>query len=129
MQQVISIKHNIHAAYRPQNSGSLKKAHRTLKNSLWILCEDLKLDWEEALPYARRAFNMAINSATKMSLHLLVFGREPNITGLDIHSTNEKVSDTCRQFFGPTFQATLQSRKNFGWRLVGIESSVQTATY
>ena len=76
------IRHNIHAAYRPQSSGQLERVHRTLKNSLWILCHDLQTDWEEMLPYARRAHNINFNKAIKCSPHFCVFGREPDVTGL-----------------------------------------------
>ena len=80
--QEFKIKHNIHAAYRPQSSGQLERVHRTLKNTLWIMCHDLKSDWEEILPYARRAHNINFSAAIKCSPHFCIFGKEPDVTGL-----------------------------------------------
>ena len=77
-----NIKHQIHVAYRPQSSGQIERIHRSLKNSLWILCNSSDLDWVEALPYVRRAHNVAFNSATKVSPYFCVFGRNPDLTGL-----------------------------------------------
>ena len=76
------IRHNIHAAYRPQSSGRLERVHRTIKNTLWIMCHDLNSDWEEILPYARRAHNVNFNKAIKCSPHFWIFGKEPDLTGL-----------------------------------------------
>ena len=76
------IHHNIHAAYRPQSSGQLERVHRTIKNTLWVMCHNLQSDWEEILPYARRAHNINFNKAIKCSPHFCIFGKEPNVTGL-----------------------------------------------
>ena len=80
----LRIQHNLHLAYQPQSSGNLERAHRSLKNSLWILCEAQNLDWEEALPYTLRALNRSWNAATKTSPHFIVYGRKPDITGIEI---------------------------------------------
>jgi len=93
----LQIAHNIHCAYRPQSSGNLERAHRTLKNSIWIMCEDNAMDWEQALPYCRRAFNLAFNAATKCSPHFAIFGREPDLTGLTPPS-GEKVCKTPQTY-------------------------------
>ena len=76
------ISQKIHCAYRPQSSGALERVHRTIKNSLFILVNDLTIDWPEALMYARYAHNVAVNSATKCSPFFTVFGRDPNIAQL-----------------------------------------------
>ena len=76
------IYHNIHAAYRPQSSGQLERVHRTLKHTLWIMCHNLKSDWEDILPYARRAHNINFNKAIKCSPHFCIYGKEPDLTGL-----------------------------------------------
>ena len=46
------------------------------------MCHDLKSDWEEILPYARRAHNVNFNKAIKCSPHFCVYGKEPDLTGL-----------------------------------------------
>jgi hypothetical protein len=77
------ISQQIHCAYRPQSSGALERVHRTIKNTLFILVNDLSIDWPEALMYARYAHNVAFNCATKCSPFFTVFGRDPNITQLE----------------------------------------------
>ena len=77
-----NVKHAVHAAYRPQSSGQLERIHRSLKNTIWILCNDSDLEWTEALPYARRAHNISYNASTKVSPYFCVYGKNPNITGL-----------------------------------------------
>ena len=80
----LRIQHNLHLAYRPQSSGNLERAHRSLKNSLWILAEAQDLDWEEALPYTLHALNRSWNAATKRSPHFIIYGREPDLTGIEL---------------------------------------------
>ena len=46
------------------------------------MCHDLKSDWEEILPYARRAHNTNYSSAIKCSPHFCIYGKEPDLTGL-----------------------------------------------
>ena len=85
----LDIHHVIHCAYRPQSSGNVERAHRTLKNAMWIIANDLKIDWEQALPYALRAFNCAPNAATGVSPYYAVYGRQPNVTGLEPEETDQ----------------------------------------
>ena len=77
-----NISHNIHAAYRPQSSGQLERVHRTLKNTLWVLVNDKNSDWEDMLPYARRAHNINHNNAINCSPYFCIFGKKPEVTGL-----------------------------------------------
>ena len=58
--------------------------HRTIKNSLWILSNQTGKCWEDLIPYARRAHNISFNRAIKCSPHFCVYGREPDITGLNL---------------------------------------------
>ena len=85
----LKISHQIHCAYRPQSSGNVERAHRTLKNAMWIMVNDLKVDWELALPYAVRAFNCAPNAATGVSPFFAVYGRHPNVSGADPEQSDE----------------------------------------
>ena len=78
------ITHNIHCAYRPQSSGALERVHRTIKNSLWILSNELSIEWDEALMYAKYAHNVAYNAATKTSPYFAVYGRNPENLNFNI---------------------------------------------
>ena len=71
----LGIKHNIHCAYRPQSTGILERAHRTLKNSLKIVAEELSKPWPEILGHVVGAMNGCFNQATKCSPFYAMFGK------------------------------------------------------
>ena len=81
MCQNMGIKQNLHTAWRPQSSGNIERAHRSLKNALWATAADRNCSWVEALPYVRRAMNAAKNTATGCSPYFAVYGREPIMAG------------------------------------------------
>ena len=81
MCQNMGIKQNLHTAWRPQSSGNIERAHRSLKNALWATAADRNCSWVEALPYVRRAMNSAKNAANGCSPYFAVYGREPVIAG------------------------------------------------
>ena len=82
----LHIDHKIHAAFRPQSSGNIERAHRTLKNSLWIMKHAQGLDWEECVPYVVRAMNRSINAAIRISPFECVYGKKPDLTGTQLDS-------------------------------------------
>ena len=84
--QNFGINHSIHTAYHPESSGNLERVHRTIKNTLWILTNQTGKCWEELIPYARRAHNISFNRAIKCSPHFCVYGKEPDIAGLNFIS-------------------------------------------
>ena len=73
--QNLGIKHNIHCAYRPQSTGILERAHRTLKNSLKIVAAELSKPWPEVLGHVVGAMNACFNEATKCSPFYAMFGK------------------------------------------------------
>jgi len=82
----------IHVAWRPQSTGSLERAHRTLKNALYSTCAERNCCWVETLPFIVNAMNSAHNAATACSPYFAVFGRKPDLglpelPGKDVQST------------------------------------------
>ena len=73
----LNIKQNIHTAYHPESCGVLERAHRTLKNALFILCEERHCGWTQVLEATVSNMNACINRATKYSPYELVTGRKP----------------------------------------------------
>ena len=73
--QNLGIKHNIHCAYRPQSTGILERAHRTLKNSLKIVAAELSKPWPEVLGQVVSAMNACFNEATKCSPFYAMYGK------------------------------------------------------
>ena len=77
----LEITHNIHTAWRPQSSGNIERAHRTLKNGIWATAADRNCSWTDVLPYVRRAMNRSKNTATGCSPYFAIYGKEPLIAG------------------------------------------------
>ena len=75
----LGIKLNFHVAWRPQSTGCLERAHRTLKNSLFIMARERNSNWLDLLPFVVSALNASPNSATKTTPHFAVFGRHPKM--------------------------------------------------
>ena len=74
--QHMGIKHNIHCAYRPQSTGILERAHRTLKTSLKIVAEEMGKSWPEVLNHVVASMNAVQNKATRCSPFYAMFGRQ-----------------------------------------------------
>jgi len=104
--QDMGIKQNLHTAWRPQSSGNIERAHRSLKNALWATAIDRKCSWEDALPYVRRAMNMAKNSATGCSPYYAIYGREPILCGVLAPGVEDRSTEPLS--YGATIQQRLQ---------------------
>ena len=89
------IKQQLHVAWRPQSSGSIERAHRTLKNALFATCSEKLCDWTEALPFVTNAINSSYNSSIKASPREVIFGekstfRLPEVTGEQMRSSSQR---------------------------------------
>lgn len=73
--KLLRIKHNLIAPYHPQ-SNAVERYHRTLGEYLRAYTEKEPTNWHEYLCYATFSYNNTVNSTTKFSPHLLVFGFE-----------------------------------------------------
>ncbi|XP_029466571.1 uncharacterized protein LOC115096201, partial [Rhinatrema bivittatum] len=52
LSQILGIRWHLHCAWRPQSSGAVERANRTLKNQLAKLCQETKTKWPDILPLA-----------------------------------------------------------------------------
>ena len=89
----MSITQELHCPWRPQSSGNVEQQHRTMKNALYMLCEDRNCEWTVVLESLFSSMNATINSATGVSPHYTITGRHPNIglpklQGRDITNDN-----------------------------------------
>ena len=89
----MSITQELHCPWWPQSSGNIERQHRTMKNALYMLCEDRNCEWKEVLESVILSMNATINSATNVSPHYTITGRHPNIglpklQGRDITNDN-----------------------------------------
>ena len=74
-----SITRELHCPWRPQSSGNIERQHRTLKNALYMICEDRNCEWTDVLESAVSSMNATANIATGASPHYIITGRQPNI--------------------------------------------------
>ena len=89
------IKQQLHVAWRPQSSGSIERAHRTLKNAIFATCSEKICDWTEALPFVVNAMNSAVNTSTRVSPRQVIFGEQstfrlPEVTGEQMTSSSPR---------------------------------------
>ncbi|XP_029450865.1 protein NYNRIN-like [Rhinatrema bivittatum] len=52
LSRILGIKWHLHCAWRPQSSGAVERANRTLKNQIAKLCQETKIKWPDILPLA-----------------------------------------------------------------------------
>ena len=76
---MLNIKLQYHVAWGPESSGLLERAHRTLKNSLYIMAKERNSTWVDVLDYCKMALNAQFNSATKCSPFYALYGRNWNL--------------------------------------------------
>ena len=75
----MGIKQELHCPWRPQSSGNIERQHRTMKNAIFILCEERKCQWPDILESVVSNMNSMINRSTGVSPHFVVTGRHPNL--------------------------------------------------
>ena len=75
----LGIKLNLHVSWRPQSTGCLERAHRTLKNSLFIMALERNSNWVDILPYVVSALNNCMHRATRTTPFYCLYGRHGNI--------------------------------------------------
>ena len=75
----LNIQLKFHVAWRPESSGILERAHRTLKNSLYIMAKERNSNWVDILDYCVAALNSQFNAATKCSPFYALYGRHWNV--------------------------------------------------
>ena len=75
----MNIQIKYHVAWRPESSGILERAHRTIKNSLYIMAKERNSNWVDVLDYCTAALNSQFNAATKCSPFWSLYGRHWNV--------------------------------------------------
>ena len=75
----LNIQLKFHVAWRPESSGILERAHRTLKNALHIMAKERDSNWVDILDYCTAALNSQFNAATKCSPFWSLYGRHWNV--------------------------------------------------
>ena len=76
---LMNIKPELHCPWRPQSSGNIERQHRTLKNALYILQNELNVEWTDILQSVVSNMNCCKNKSTGFSPHFLITGRKPSL--------------------------------------------------
>ncbi|XP_063868212.1 uncharacterized protein LOC135104613 [Scylla paramamosain] len=74
----LKIEQRLSSAYHPQSQGCVERFHQTLKNTLRMYCEEMSVEWDEALPLALFALRDSVQESTGFSPFELVNGHEVN---------------------------------------------------
>lgn len=72
----LRIKQQLSSAYHPQSQGCVERFHQTLKNTLRLYCEEMGIEWDEAVPLALFAVRDSVQESTGFSPFELVYGHE-----------------------------------------------------
>ena len=65
--------------YHPQSDGMVERCNRTLKDVLSKVITSNQDDWDKWLPHVLLAYRTAVHSATGITPHGMLFGREARI--------------------------------------------------
>ena len=77
--QVAGVKKLRTSPYHPQTNRQCEWFNCTLLNMLGTLIPEQERDWNSHVPTLVHAYNCTRNAATGLSLHYLLFGREPRL--------------------------------------------------
>ncbi|MAB74963.1 MAG: hypothetical protein CMO47_00670, partial [Verrucomicrobiales bacterium] len=73
--QEMGVTQRLHCPYRPQSSGSIERAHRTIKNSLFCAAFENRNTWLDNVSLVQSVLNACPSKATGKSPFMAVFGR------------------------------------------------------
>ena len=68
------VKQQFSSAYHPQSQECVERFHQTLKNTFRMYCEEIGVDWDEAIPIVSFAFRDSVQEWAWFSLFELVYG-------------------------------------------------------
>ena len=88
----MSITQELHSPWQPQSSGNIEWQHRTMKNALYMLCEDRNCEWTDIFESVTSSMNATINSATGVYPYYAITGHHSNI-GLPKRLSKELASN------------------------------------
>ena len=72
----LHVQQQFSSTYHPQSQGCVERFHQTLKNTLRKYCEEMGIDWDEAVPLSLFALRDSVQESTGFSPFELVYGHE-----------------------------------------------------
>ena len=75
----MSITPEVHCPWWPESSGNIERQHRTMKNALYMVCEERNCGWTDILESVTSSKNATINSTTGVSPHNAITDGHPKI--------------------------------------------------
>ena len=90
----LKIEHKIHCAWRPESSGGIERAHRTIKNALYSSSYDNGNTWLDNVLLVQQVLNSCKNAVTQVSPFYCIFGRPYELPQLpQVPDSLKSVSD------------------------------------
>ena len=99
----LGIKQFLHVPWRPQSSGVLERAHRSIKDALFITCKERGCDWVDALPTVLSCLNAQFNKSTGQVPFECVYGRK-GVIGLPVFDKKYENTRTMQSDISFTLQ-------------------------
>ena len=102
---LMGIKQELHCPWRPQSSGNIERQHRTMKNAIFMLCDERKCDWTDILESVISNMNATVNRSTGVSAQYIITGRHPN---LGLPQKNDQIRHSNPASYGMKVTAMLR---------------------
>ena len=81
--KMYGISQKLHVSWRPQSTGQLERAHRSLKSALFVVMHENRVQWPTVIRTVVHIMNTMKHSATKVSPFEAAFGFKPTLTEFD----------------------------------------------
>ena len=72
----LGIKQRLHVPWRPQSSGVLERAHRSMKDAIFITCKQRACEWPDTLNWVISCLNSQFNKSTGRVPFECIYGRK-----------------------------------------------------
>jgi hypothetical protein len=95
--KAIQAQRNLSTAYHPQTDGLTERKNQWIEQYLRLFAADTQDDWDQWLTIATAVHNSWPNATTSVAPSQALLGYLPNLTGIQIETPNETISQRQEQ--------------------------------